>query len=85
MAESITRDEWLRALTEIDGEVEPDAVSTNEFAEMVSIPTRTARDKLTKLVENGRARRTAKYVTNANGHRARVAAYVLIAKPKGKR
>ena len=73
----ITRDDWLKALGETVRPVEPDALTVRELAEMFGISRKTMEERLHKLVETGKARRTAKYVTNGAGYQRRVSAYVL--------
>lgn len=74
----ITRDDWLKALGDAVTPVEPDALTVRELSEMFGVPRKTMEERLRKMVESGKARRTLKYVRNAVGHPRRVSAYVLI-------
>jgi len=77
MSATINRDEWLKALGDAVKPIEPDALTIKELAVMFGIPRKTMEEQVRKLVEDGKARRTVKYVPNAAGHNRRVAAYVL--------
>ncbi len=84
MSVSINRDEWLSALGDAVKPVEDGALSCDEIAQQFAIGRQAAYQRLAKLVENGRARKTWKM----HGNR-RVPAYVLTpstpAKKKAKR
>lgn len=75
----ITRDEWLKALTEAGTQPEhdADAVTTEEFATMMGLPTRTAFSKLQVLIKAGKAERTRKRVQASRGTTT-VTAYRLV-------
>lgn len=77
----ITRDEWLRALTEA-GVASPDvddqdAVTIIEFQEMFGLPRNTAAFKLRALVTAGKATETRKVVLNSYGRRQSLKAWRL--------
>lgn len=78
--ESIARDEWLKALGDAVKPTDPDAVTVAEISEKFCIGRQAAYLQLSRLVEQGRARRTWKYVECANGRRL-VSAYALIKAP----
>lgn len=70
---SLNRDEWLAALGEAVKPVEEGALSCDEIAQQFAIGRQAAYQRLAKLVDSGRARKTWKM----RGNR-RVPAYVLL-------
>ena len=78
---SITRDEWLHALTEagIDtGAVDDqDAVTVAEFMAMFNLGRNTAQHKLDALAAAGKAALTKKVAINSYGRRISQKAYRL--------
>jgi DNA-binding IclR family transcriptional regulator len=68
---SISRDEWLKALTEIGESVEDDqqAITVAEFAEMFTMSKCTAARRLDTLVSEGKAARTRKRQRVASNNR----------------
>jgi hypothetical protein len=78
----ITRDEWLRAVADAEGPLDQDAISAGELGAMLQIPSRTALDRLSRMVSTGKAVRTFKVVTDASGRRRRVTAFKLVKAPK---
>lgn len=74
----ISRDDWLRALDEAvqaDGDLDPDALTVLEFAQMCGIPSTTARRRLDLMVEHGKAERVRK---RSAGRIVTVTAYRLM-------
>jgi hypothetical protein len=77
MSPEITRDEWLKALGEAVAPPDPEALTTRELAEMLGIPRKTMDNRIRLMVDQGKAMRTVKVVTTAQGTR-RVMAYKLV-------
>jgi DeoR/GlpR family transcriptional regulator of sugar metabolism len=78
---TITRDDWLKALSDAgfdDTTDDQDAVTTQEFAEMTSVHPMTASRRLQALVKLGKAERTFKQQLAPDGRRVRYVAYKLI-------
>lgn len=77
---TITRDDWLKALAEVsghDGTDDQDAVTHDEFADMLGVPVSTAHSQLQRLVASGRAVRTSKRGRTRYGRNIRFVAYRL--------
>ena len=81
MSATITRDDWLKALSEAGMSThavdDQGAVTISEFAEMFTLPYQTARNKLARLIRAGRATETEKTVVNSYGRRVSMKAYRL--------
>jgi predicted ArsR family transcriptional regulator len=73
----ITRDEWLSALNEPVNN-DPNAITVVELAAMLQIGRTAAKERMAKLVKDGKAVRLSKIVTNQDGRRHRVPAYKLL-------
>lgn len=74
---TISRDSWLSALQQAEDQGDPDALSVQEFAEMLGCKRFTAQARLNLMVEKQLAVRTHKY-KNGGGGRIRVPAYRLV-------
>lgn len=79
---TISRDEWLKALTEA-GMANPDehddsAVTIREFAQMMGLAEFTAATHLRNLEAAGKATRTRKRLVNSYGRTVAYIAYRLI-------
>lgn len=81
MSTGITRDDWLKALGEAVEPPDQQALTTTEFASMIGLGRTAARERLRRLVEQGKAVRTSKIV-RAGSAATRCTAYKLV---KGKR
>lgn len=81
MTGGITRDDWLKAMEDagLVQETDQEALTVSEFAEMFELPDSTARARLDRLVEAGRAKETRKQVEDSQRRRTIVAAYRLVA------
>lgn len=75
---SITRDDWMQALTDAEGASDPDAITVSEFAKMANLNRSSAQRRLALLIERGKATRTTKLVADASGRRQRHTAYALV-------
>lgn len=80
MSSGIARDEWLKALAEIGEPQEDDqlAVSIPEFAAMFSLNRQGAERRLRALEAAGKATRTHKRLTAADGRLRWLVAYRLV-------
>jgi hypothetical protein len=88
MMAAITRDEWLKALSEAgyqDDVDDRDAVTLDEFAAMCRIPRSTADSRMRALVLAGKAEKTRKWGVNSYGRRLQYVAYRLVPAPKKRR
>jgi DNA-binding Lrp family transcriptional regulator len=74
----IARDEWLAALGEADTPLEPNAITAPELARQLGVSVTQTRERIRKLIEQGKARRAVTTRTNINGHACRVTGYVLL-------
>jgi hypothetical protein len=74
----ISRDEWLKALGESYDPPDPDAVTSAEFGKMIGRGIIAARNRLNRLVEDGKAQRTTKLIRRADGVTQTVQAYRLV-------
>ena len=79
MSASISRDEWLKALTEagLNEEDDQEAVTIGEFAALLNVPVQTAQSQMNKLVRLGKARRTTKRGVTSYGRHISFTAYRL--------
>jgi hypothetical protein len=78
---SISRDEWLKALSDAglhDDTDDQSALTTIEFMQMFDLCETTARNRLAALVKAGKAIETTKVFVNARGHRLRARAFKLV-------
>lgn len=75
-----TKDEWLRALQDVQPVYEPDpnALTLQEFATMLGCANSTATKRLAALIAAGRAERTSKTIRRSNGSVLNVTAYRLV-------
>lgn len=73
----ISRDDWLNALRDVSGPVDPDALTVQEFAELLGISPATAWRKMTTLVNSGKAVRTQKEIRRRDQRPILVPAYRL--------
>ena len=80
MSEGITRDDWLKALTEAGANLEDDqdAVTVAEFMAMFDLVRYTAERRLRALAAAGKATVTRKRMTATDGRRVYCIAYRLI-------
>ena len=80
MSDGISRDEWLKALSEAGLPMENDesALTLLEFAELCNIPRTTAQGYLAKLVKAGKASPTWKMKATSSGAMIRHRAYRLV-------
>lgn len=77
----ITRDEWLKALSQAETS-DPDALTAAEIRALTGVSKSATTTQIAALVKAGKARRTWKQITQVDGYRRRVPAYVLLIKPK---
>jgi len=75
---TITRDEWLSALALATEPEDPDALTIQELAVICEKSRRSMEERIKRLVDEGKATRHWKTVTNAAGYRRRVSAYKLV-------
>lgn len=78
MSESITRDEWLKALGEPEAQ-DPAALTVGELSAILGLGATATRDRVKRLVVDGKATRTYKRVRSSAGQLVRVPAYTLVA------
>jgi hypothetical protein len=79
----ISRDEWLKALGE-DMPNDPAALTTYEIATLLGLERTAAKDRVRRLLQEGKAMRACKWIVNGAGVRTRVPAYKLIVPTKKK-
>ena len=79
MSATISRDEWLSALTDagLNDQHDPDAVTVNEFAEMFGLDRQTADRRLKKLEALGKATKAKKRSATPDGRMLWYVAYKL--------
>jgi hypothetical protein len=77
VATTINRDEWIAALGEAIKPTDPDALTIAEMAALFHVGRQGAYLRMARLIEEGRARQTWKFIG-----RRRVVAYVLIKSDK---
>lgn len=75
---SISRDDWLQALTAADSLGDPDALTTDELAVLLGICRTATRRRVKKLVTNGGAVASRKRITDSMGRSQIVTAYKLV-------
>jgi hypothetical protein len=74
----ITRDDWLAALHDMDGQSDdPEALSVREFAAALGFGRSAAMRRLAWLVKEGKAVQVVKLVCRPDGGRVRVPAFRL--------
>jgi hypothetical protein len=80
-AVSITRDEWLKAMTDVglvvDQDDDPSSLTISEFAEMFGLSHEAAGRKLRALFSANKATRAKKWVNGSDGRRILIASYKL--------
>lgn len=74
---TVTRDEWLRALNLVAPTDDPNAMTTSELAALLGIDSRRARERLSRLVADGKATRVTKVIRTPAGVAIRLPAYRL--------
>ena len=77
---AISRDEWLKALSEAgykDGQDDPTAITVAEFAAMVGLNRQTAVRRLHAMVAAGKATRTQKRSQSSDGRTVVMQAFKL--------
>lgn len=74
----ITHAEWQKALGDAVTPPDPDAFTATELARMFGISRSNMETRIRRLVDEKKAIRTAKLLTDVNGHRKRVTAYKLV-------
>lgn len=82
---NISRDDWLKALTEVStlpADDNPDAVTSAEFATMCGFSQDTARRRLQTLLKLNRVQQTSKWIHDMSGRPQHVRAYKLLEKPE---
>jgi hypothetical protein len=81
---TITRDEWLKALTDVGikaarpEDIDQGALSIAEYAEMFGISTDTGGKQLRALVVQGKAKRVMKWRNGSDGRRYLSSAFRLL-------
>ena len=81
MSVTISRDEWLKALNEagFSAEHDEDAITVNDFAEMMGMTRDTADRRLRALVKAGKAAQTRKITQGRDGRTLSFIAFRLLA------
>ena len=76
----ITRDDWLAALREAEADEIPesDALTVQEFADMIGMKRHAALRRMAILVREGRAVRTLKKFRRTDNQITSVSAYRLV-------
>ena len=83
---TINRDDWLKALASAAPEIDDSAMTTREVGALLGLSSTAAKDRVRKLVTEGRARVTNKRITDTGGRTQIVRAYKLVdASPKLRR
>ena len=79
---TITRDEWLSALREAEGDEpnDPSLLTACEYADLIGVCATTARAHLRRLVAGGKAVRLSKRIRGIDNKRRIVPAWRLKAK-----
>lgn len=85
MSAEITRGEWLKALGDSVAPADPEALTTRELAQMFGVSPSSIKERLRQLLDEHKATRTFKRVTDGAGRAQRVPAYKLVKPAKGKR
>ncbi len=75
---SINRDDWLKALAGVTPELDEGAMTTTEIAAMLGLCRTAAKDRIRKLLADGRAIATNKRMTDTGGRPQIVRAYRLL-------
>jgi hypothetical protein len=80
----ITRDDWLRALSDANESVadDPEAITIGEFAQMFGLKQCVAAYRLRNLHNKGRALRTSKRGFDGAGRYKTLTAYRLVEQDK---
>ena len=80
MSTNISKDDWLKAISDIGYETVDDqsAVTIREYADMMGIPLGTASGHLRSLEKHGRAVKTTKRCASAAGRMLMHVAYKLV-------
>lgn len=73
----INRDDWLRALREVEPQAHDDAVTVTEFAALIGLGYSAAYRRLLALIAAGRAERSSKRIIGADKRSMLVGAYRL--------
>jgi predicted ArsR family transcriptional regulator len=80
---SINRDEWLAAVRAVEPANDPDALTVQELCAILGTKRSATKERVAKLVADGKAVRTSKRVQDVAGRPQVVVAYRLVMR-KGK-
>lgn len=81
----INRDEWLAAVRELEPVNDQDALTITELAALLGTKVTATRERMSKMLAEGKATRTTKLVSDNYGRSQSVPAYRLVkATKKGK-
>jgi len=81
----IDRDAWLAAIGEAVVPDDPNALTSRELGEMLGLERTATQRRIKELLQAKKIEVVSKRVTGSSGAAARVPAYRLIPKVKGKR
>lgn len=74
----INRDDWLNALGEAEDTFDPTAMTREELASLLGIGPTAMKERIRRLLAEGKVTISRKRVTDSTGRRAVVPAYVLV-------
>ena len=74
----ITRDEWLRALADVEPADDSSYMTAAELRALWGVGERAARTSIQKLIAAQRVTVGSKFITDNTGRRQRVPAYRLV-------
>lgn len=79
MSDGISRDEWLKAVDDVESAPsDPDALTSEEIGKMLGLGRSAAKERIRKLIGAQKAIRVSKAVRNSHGLMVRVPAYKLV-------
>lgn len=84
MSESITRDEWLAAVREVEPVNDPSAMTLRELSAVFGTKSTATKARIDKLIAEGKAVVTSKRILDNVARVQHVPAYRLVKAKKGK-
>jgi predicted ArsR family transcriptional regulator len=75
---AISKEQWLKALNEAQGENDPEALTVEEIAALLGLSKPAARGRIDLLLKQQRLVKTRKIITRDNGRPFPVLAFKLV-------
>lgn len=76
--QGISRDEWMSALGEAEIPNDPSALTMTEIGELLRLGRDATKERVSRLLKEGKATKAQKWATDSAGRKIRVPAYKLV-------